>query len=264
MAEEAPRSGRRRCRRRGPRRAALGRGGGWVRGRPRALDAEAEEPRHARLEAGRRPEGGGDASAAGQRGQGAIGWREVQGAVPRTHGVEAGRRRARPAARRPGGGAPEATRRRRRRLGVRRVRPRAPTCARTAPAPGRAAALTASSRAGPGMRRRQRCRSPAACAAEEQHAGAPRTPTGRAMAGSRSGAIWGRIFGWDFGLREEGDLPPPPSAVGRPPLAAAGVEGHGEGGCWWRRRGRPGVASGATRRRRCYFFRFKLLTEGGS
>jgi hypothetical protein len=28
------------------------------------------------------------------------------------------------------------------------------------------------------------------------------------MAGSRSRAIRGRIFGWDVGLREEGDLPP--------------------------------------------------------
>jgi hypothetical protein len=53
----------------------------------------------------------------------------------------------------------------------------------------------------------------------------------------------------DLDLREEGDLPPPPSAVGRPPPAAAGVEGRGEGEVWWRQRGRPGVASGATRRR---------------
>jgi hypothetical protein len=31
-------------------------------------------------------------------------------------------------------------------------------------------------------------------------------------------------------LGEEGDLPPLPSAVGRPPPAVAGVEGSGEGG----------------------------------
>lgn len=60
-----------------------------------------------------------------------------------------------------------------------------------------------------------------------------------ALASGR-GRFWGRFSGGILDLGEEGDLPPPPSAVGRPPLAAAGVEGTGEGGIWWWRRGRLG------------------------
>jgi hypothetical protein len=52
---------------------------------------------------------------------------------------------------------------------------------------------------------------------------------------------------WDLDLREEEDLPLTLSAVGRPPPAAAGVEGPGEDGCWWRRRGRLGSDPEAAR-----------------
>jgi hypothetical protein len=83
----------------------------------------------------------------------------------------------------------------------------------------------------------------------KEHAGAPRMPTGRSVDGSRSGSIGGGFWVVFLDLREEGYLPPPPSAVGRPPPAAVGVDGRGEGWFWWRWCGRPGVASRATWRR---------------
>jgi hypothetical protein len=149
-------------------------------------------------------EGGGREQQ--QKGRGAACWREVQRAKPRPHGVEAGRT---------GGGG----------IG--------PTASSSTPwrAEG-------SGRARPPAQ--GRCRQ---FSVEEQHARAPRKPTGRGMDGSRPGGGFSSGFGFEGGGR------PPAAAVGRPPPAAAGVEGRGEGEVWWRRRGRPGVASGATRRR---------------
>ena len=71
-------------------------------------------------------------------------------------------------------------------------------------------------------------------------------------AGWKRETIWGENREEEDAYEQEtsrGDAPPPLSAVGRPPSAAAREMSAVRGIFWWRRRGRLGVSCEATRRR---------------